>query len=737
MFEQQIEIQKARLADIISLGASPFHGGVQGTFLTSSPLISDAYRQYFSAEIAKREYELRIEMSENSCFRFANADESLSNQFSEMLHNSAFFSAQEISELAENAVKLRLNYLCRPRITLRHFIFREKITLSIHEIYVRLNYFYDYSYLIENIRQQINSSGRAKSEYIAVDEFMKIVEDNDNEYILELTPRQFAEILTPLFEFFSPDTTLDDEKSIPTEALIIFLDDKHVEPIAQECERLYFEDNCAEINESIFLEIVTRILEAIDKNTVQDILEEKYQFVRQNVEKSDKINVAEDEDNGIAEHSLTETSASEKYKTKCDFLITPDEFASTIAFKEFIHPEFVSQKNQEMFKPKFAIEVNVTESNAEKIEEASLDEALAEIAETLNETDQSLSELKKAFEDIESLPITTLEMLEHDIELIDVAEQEMQSNSSESTLESQAAFNSNEGIGCIIESTQNEIQETKCDSEDSAFEGDVLSELLSDTRISIENCTEGILNNADNIDDEILSALEAADINSTVQLDEINDIKKYKNDNICQDIDLATESIEESNQLIAGISIDVSNNSDNKESLENDIDGYEHHSNADILSSPSRECNAVSKENNDDKINTANEINSFNISDESIIEKEAISDVIHFNVVINDTAGQHEKSIENTIINSDAEHNSAENYPLLTNIIGNKRDRFIKKLCEKDQSVYQELISKIESCSSWKEAAQIYDYFLLSHSVPYDNAAAVEFRDIIKLRYSA
>jgi hypothetical protein len=77
--------------------------------------------------------------------------------------------------------------------------------------------------------------------------------------------------------FSPPPDKPAEEYALPIEALIIFLDDKGVDLIAKELERMYYEDHTDNISRQEFLNVVTTILSSLDDGELQPIAEETEQ----------------------------------------------------------------------------------------------------------------------------------------------------------------------------------------------------------------------------------------------------------------------------------------------------------------------------------------------------------------------------------------------------------------------------------------------------------------------------
>ena len=273
MFELEIEREKKRCADTM------IQRGEDTTLqrLCAIEGIPMFYKTFFAAHADWWIYELNQERAADRRFDYTDANiVSLLQEMDKVLRETVRFSAEEFLGLLDTAVKARLNFLCRPRTTLRWFVFRGEATKTIEEVWLRLNYFYDYQYLTNGFREWAEKtySEHPSPELLSVVDFENLIIEIDNAMILELTPHQFTDLLEPLYDFFAPSGQAGEEYALPIEALIIFLDDKGVDLIAKELERMYYEDHTDNISRQEFLNVVTTILSSLDDGELQPIVDD-------------------------------------------------------------------------------------------------------------------------------------------------------------------------------------------------------------------------------------------------------------------------------------------------------------------------------------------------------------------------------------------------------------------------------------------------------------------------------
>jgi hypothetical protein len=128
----------------------------------------------------------------------------------------------EYGVLLENAVRFTENYLCRPRWTMRSFLFHDAPTLPASTLLARLEWIPEYAYLPQLLTRVITDrklnglSDAACSELIA-----KI----DDAVVREHRPRELARLTAPIFSFYLLSTD-PGSSSIPLRPLLLFFEDK-------------------------------------------------------------------------------------------------------------------------------------------------------------------------------------------------------------------------------------------------------------------------------------------------------------------------------------------------------------------------------------------------------------------------------------------------------------------------------------------------------------------------------
>lgn len=228
--------------------------------------IHPAYRAFFRAEVEWWIHEERAIRTSNTRFDTANdAMRAMFPKLDDLYLASARFDHEELVATIDAAVKTRLNFLCRPRTTLKWFVYRGEPTKPLYEVLLRLNYLTDNEYLLNGIRQWARGRAPEASSYeiLSVVEFERIVEKVDNDAILDLSQEEFVQLLDGIYSFFADANPDLPPESVHTEAVIIYLDDKGAVPISQALERLLYREELRTLTRSKFIAVIDTVIAAI------------------------------------------------------------------------------------------------------------------------------------------------------------------------------------------------------------------------------------------------------------------------------------------------------------------------------------------------------------------------------------------------------------------------------------------------------------------------------------------
>jgi len=143
-----------------------------------------------------------------------------------------------------------------------------------------MDYFLEYDYLLDGFRRWIaakQSEAPAKhvvkhTSLVSVVEFDRTLQNVDNDVILEYSPEEFTDLLTPIYEMFdeihATDRALQQYRGkVPMPAIIVFLDDKGIYRIAQELEDVMKTRSLRYVGQREFLHLLNGIVSKLEQET--------------------------------------------------------------------------------------------------------------------------------------------------------------------------------------------------------------------------------------------------------------------------------------------------------------------------------------------------------------------------------------------------------------------------------------------------------------------------------------
>jgi hypothetical protein len=263
MFEKELDRVRKHLRQVLDT-RQPH---IALSAIVANENLHPAYRAFFKAEAEWWLHEERAIRSSNP--RFDTSTDEIRRLFGELdtaYLRAARFDHEELTSTIDAAVKTRLNFLVRPRTTLKWFVYRGEPTKTLHEVLLRLQYLTDNRYLLDGIRAWASARPPEHSslEILSVVEFERIVEKIDNDAILDLSQDEFVRLLDEIYRFFADaDPDLPPE-SVPTEAVIIFLDDKGAVPISQALERLLYREELRTLTRTKLIDVIDTVIANIE-----------------------------------------------------------------------------------------------------------------------------------------------------------------------------------------------------------------------------------------------------------------------------------------------------------------------------------------------------------------------------------------------------------------------------------------------------------------------------------------
>ena len=298
MFEQFIQETITKIYQAID----PANSFITLNEIMMNSDIPKPYKAYFAAEVDWWIYEEQFMRKSHKNFDFNDSElESLSFQMDNLFKKTARLENKSLVSLIDSAVKTRLNFLVRPRTTLKWFIFRGEPTKPFQEIIGRLHYFSEYDYFSNGFMtwaSDKNISGSSK-DLLSVIEFEKLIESIDQEMIFDLSVDELIEFLNPLFLFFNYESDFNIQSRLPIEALILFFDDKGIYPVVKKLQSLLEDEELNYISKEVLISILNEMLN-------EPLIEEEY-----TIEPISQDNITDELDN-IQEEFVEEEIAEEE-----------------------------------------------------------------------------------------------------------------------------------------------------------------------------------------------------------------------------------------------------------------------------------------------------------------------------------------------------------------------------------------------------------------------------------------
>ena len=264
MFEPEIESTKLRLAELL---LPPGGGSLHLVNILDNPSLDRAYKEFFRAEVEWMLYQDRIQRQTNLPIESSDPlFRSVWEQVEHYVRQHARFDRRAALSLMDTAVKSILNYRVRPRVSLKWFVYRGEPTKPVCEIVLRMQYFADYPYFRAGFAQWLEERELAPESMhiMPMFEFERLIKQLDDDFILDLSTSEFLDLLDPIFSFFNDAATPAAVQAIPIEALIVFLDDKDIQVIAQKFERMLYHDGVRNVTRDMILRVVEQVLQELE-----------------------------------------------------------------------------------------------------------------------------------------------------------------------------------------------------------------------------------------------------------------------------------------------------------------------------------------------------------------------------------------------------------------------------------------------------------------------------------------
>lgn len=276
MFEREIKfIYDFNLNKVNKLG--PYFTFEQLSAVELHPAILN----YISAEIDYIIFEDRQKLLKDSIFDYSG--EKISYYFSlinEEIKKTKRLSFEYVSKLILHATSFTINYLVRPKWTLKKFIFDEGEHRTSSEIKQILNYVYYYNYLKKILISYINSK---KILSMNLQEFSVLLDKIDNIGLETNLMKILNSALNSMAEFFNIGEL--QKNKIPLSAIELFLEEKNLNEHLRRLKVVFGDDKTLKCN-----------IKDIQKELSFVLMGEELPFEEKQVQTEEKPTEAEDED---------------------------------------------------------------------------------------------------------------------------------------------------------------------------------------------------------------------------------------------------------------------------------------------------------------------------------------------------------------------------------------------------------------------------------------------------------
>lgn len=233
------------------------------------------YLKFFEAELNRQIYELKLLHSGLFNFNFEHPVFSrIYSDFLANLNKIVRLDRQALTDLVFEAVKFRLHFLILPRKILLEFVYKNSLQKNKSEILLDLEYFADYIYLIDELKNRINGY---KSEFLSRIDFQILISQIDNHFFTQSSISEILSVLIPLFEFFNLDSFDYEKSKIPVLAFYYFFKDKELTSLSNFFLFEYEKDPNTLYSFTQIEEILSKLYEKTTTTTTE-IIQEKQTF---------------------------------------------------------------------------------------------------------------------------------------------------------------------------------------------------------------------------------------------------------------------------------------------------------------------------------------------------------------------------------------------------------------------------------------------------------------------------
>ena len=197
--------------------------------------IPRAVKKYLQCEVARLMHEDLRNASHFSNLKFTvPVVHQLTKSYVYTLAPEYIFSREEFAAILENAVHFVENYLCRPQWTLEHFIFEKSERVTLMKMQNSLEYLTEYPYYGKLIEGFARQKGWQE---ISIGEFRSLLSRIDEQVVKQHSARELSQLTRTIYEFLLLQSDIAG-KPIPIKPLMVFLEDKRMNPLKEYIERI-------------------------------------------------------------------------------------------------------------------------------------------------------------------------------------------------------------------------------------------------------------------------------------------------------------------------------------------------------------------------------------------------------------------------------------------------------------------------------------------------------------------
>jgi len=251
--------------------------------------ISDSSKKFIICEIDDFLNNILNLFVERGFFDIIQAE--AKSSLKEVLGHKEGISSKIFINIINQAVSLRLNFLLRPSYTLSKFVFADLDNIDYDLVFKKLGYFTDYGYLINELVFKLDEQRKDDFMELSKEEFENTIHESDYEFIFSLEPNEFVGLVEPIYSFFNIYDEAFNENVVPAEALMIFFDDKNMQPLVDLLKLDFAEKKMSYVSKTELLNFIYKMIEGAESDDSEANLAESMPFRNEfNDENSESAN---------------------------------------------------------------------------------------------------------------------------------------------------------------------------------------------------------------------------------------------------------------------------------------------------------------------------------------------------------------------------------------------------------------------------------------------------------------